>query len=217
MKFFMLVIGGCMIMSCKKSDTSPIDQKINLDAATRQVLASKSTNELRQAYSLLNDSEKQLLWEAKLNAILINDGSKLTLDQRSIVISLIDVLAKKTIAGLIKNPTEGDTYLKANLANFQKKINVSQLYMLIESPFFCDNFSIFQTEMYLNNLEKRNVPPLQVRVNLVDPGGSNCTCRYDLWCKRDPLYTTCDTNNNTCTTVSTCGVFGTSDCLGTCS
>ncbi|MEN9549763.1 MAG: hypothetical protein RIR12_2354 [Bacteroidota bacterium] len=96
---------------------------------------------------------------------------------------------------LFERPEIGEELLANNLTNWEKHFSKPQLYILIENPYYTENFSIF------NNL------------NLLPSGGTtNCTCRYNISCG---LLGYCD-GDAKCTEIHSCGMFGGSACTGLC-
>ena len=77
------------------------------------------------------------------------------------------------------------------------------LLVLITNTFFSKNFSLDQSKTVLMKLNES--------VFALD--ATNCTCLYDIGCGIGNL---CMTKNNSCTQQAECGLFGSSNCKGTC-
>ncbi len=217
-KFFLfqfLII--TVLFSCSKSfngkDTvvnSPDESiKNSLSESIWKAVNSPSIMGIRQSYHLLNTNEKQLLWETKLNAILKNDEAKLNVTQKEIVNTFLNIAQKDNFERLIANPSIGEELISKNFNNYNKYFSSEQLFFLFECAYYENGFSIFKTSEYLNKL---------TQPSSVDPPVSNCTCYYSLYCETTPSEpgNTCVSKNNPCKPVAECGVFGTSNCTGTC-
>jgi hypothetical protein len=55
----------------------------------------------------------------------------------------------------MKDPTDGEVFIKSNLPYFEKHFTTAQLYVLIECPFFCENFSILKSINYLTKIDTK--------------------------------------------------------------
>jgi hypothetical protein len=202
-RILVLVLTFCtfMLLSCKK-DKQTQNELENLSSLTKEVLQLPGLQQMKEAQSLLSLTERQELWEAKLSVILKNDGERLNSDQRKIINSIRSVLLKNGIEKLVKNPSIGEDFINKNLVYFERHFTKEQLYILVESPFISQNYSLTR--------------PGGVIPNLVDPNGppSSCTCLYNLGCPG--FNNDCVTKNATCTLVTNCGLFGTSNCKGRC-
>jgi hypothetical protein len=145
-----------LLLGCTKQNT----EFDNLTPLTKEVVAQKTTPEIKQAYRLLSYVEKETLWRNKLGSVLKYDANQLTNEQRIIVSTLLDFLNKYGMKTLFERPEIGEELLANNLTNWEKHFSKPQLYILIENPYYTENFSIF------NNL------------NLLPSGGTtNFTCR----------------------------------------
>jgi hypothetical protein len=208
---------------CSKNTISEQSDIENFSAATKQVLNSKTLLELKQSYSLLSNDEKQILWATKLDAILRNSGAKLSVDQRNIINSLKTFVDKKTFEKLSKDPTAGELFIAKNLPYFEKHFSKPELYLLIECPYFCNSFSIEKSMDYLSVIDKKQVAPeLENKTSSIDElepidgdGGSKCTCYYSIYCQiGGGGGGTCNTGG--CAKIKECGLFGNSNCTGSC-
>ena len=210
---FVILLATFSIFGCSKDSLHSGSDIAQLSDATKQAISSGRLKLIKQSYSMLSTDEQQLLWNTKLNAILDNDKSKLTTDQRKIINSIKALVDKNTFAKLRKNPKDGEDFLKSNLSYFQKHFSNPQLLMLIECPYFCDNFSIFNSNIYLNTLD--------LIEDTGDGGGgsgggglgSRCNCFWSLSCWVG--FGSCITGG--CGTVTECGLFNHSNCTGRCS
>lgn len=201
--FSLAILLTFYITSCKKNSN-------NITNETEAVLGSKTILELRQSYKLLSVQAKEALWNKKFNTILVNDKNKLTTKQYKIVVMVKDFMNSKTIQSLINNPKDGEVFVKSNLEYFYQNFTPQELYLLIECPYYCNDFSILKSGEYLDKLIKAGY---QSKTAPIYP--SNCSCYYTIYCQA--------TNGGTgscidggCNTVSECGLFGTSNCSGSC-
>jgi hypothetical protein len=220
---FVLVFlsSSLFFVSCSKNTVSNQSDIENFSAATKQVLSSKTLLELKQSYSLLSNDEKQILWQTKLDAVLRNNGSKLSVEQKNIINSLKNFVDKKTFEELSKDPTAGELFITKNLPYFEKHFSKPELYLLIECPYFCDNFSIEKSMDYLSVIDKKQVSPeleykatSEAELEPVD-GGGNCTCFYSIYCQiGGGGGGTCNTGG--CAKIKECGLWGNSNCTGSC-
>jgi hypothetical protein len=205
-----------IISSCSKTNSinQDFDYTSNLSEATKQSISSGTITGIKQSYGLLINDEKQMLWDTKWNAILRNDKDKLTKEQTNIITMIKGFVGNKTIAALMKDPSDGEKFIKNNLAYFEKHFTTTQLYLLIECSYFCNDFSIFKAENYIISIDERYI------VNDITPtyvAGGKCTCYYSIYCSvGGGGGGSCDTEA-TCTKNANCGLTGTSNCTGKCS
>jgi len=178
--------------------------------AAQGVMASKSLLELRQSYALLNTEDKESIWNQKFNAILVNDKNKLTAKQYEIVVMIRDFVNSKTIQKLIDNPKDGEVFVKSNLEYFYKHFTPQELYLLIECPYYCSEFSIFKSNEYLNRLINA-----EYLAKTAPPFTTNCSCYYTIYCQATHGGTGSCIDGG-CNKVSECGLLGTSNCSGSC-
>ncbi len=195
--------------SCGKDQIHIETPTTELSTLAKEVINQKSPEVMRQSYAMLSPQEKESLWKIKYKTILSNDSKKMTSEQVKIVQLLNDFLLKHGIAGLLKNPKIGEDFLKSNISSFSKNFSREQLFMLIECAYFSNNFSVFNSKAYLEQLINNREAEEEV-------GGEgvvgNCTCYYSISCGSGK---TC---NSGCTRgPAECGLFGTSNCTGTCS
>jgi hypothetical protein len=196
-----LIVAIILLISCSKEAAQNSDTEL-LNDNIKSVISQSTISTLKQSQSLLTSEERQNLWSVKFQSILKNDAQQLSKEQKNIVIMVKEFLEKNNIAGLLKNPYIGDDFLSTNMTYFEKNFTKQQLYMLIELPYFADNFSIFKSEEYLKNL--RIVP--------IDGDAADCECRYSISCGWGSYCI----DNDKCTQVASCGIAGTSRCTGEC-
>lgn len=86
--------------------------------------------------------------------------------------------------------------------------------MLLQSPYFEDNYSILNAEKYakrLNDQQYKNIENLNNAVPV-----ENCECYYSLSCPGQS--NSCEDDKGKCShTRDGCGIFGTAHCTGRCS
>ncbi len=123
-----------------------------------------------------------------------------------IVIMIKTFVDSVTIERLSKNPTPGEAFIKANLPYFEKHFSNAQLYLLIECPYFCENFSLLNSSSYLVLIDYGPAP-------LDGGGGGSCQCYYSIYCSINGNGTCMDGG---CTSTTNCGLTGTSNCTGVC-
>lgn len=194
--------------SCQKNSLEKTDDTINLSNAAKQSINSESLVAVKQSYSLLDVEDKQVLWDTKWETILKNDADRLTLEQSKIILLIKNFVDKKTIKELMIDPTEGELFIKNNMSYFEKHFTKSQLYLLIECSYFCNNFSIFESINYLTKIDPRQ----SNGTNGKAIAGGNCECYYSISCSLG--LGTCTDGN--CTKIVDCGLTGTSNCTGKC-
>jgi hypothetical protein len=194
------------LFSCVKTGFTKDEQ---LSGLTRDALNQTDFLALTQAYSLLSSGEKENLWNVKFNAILTNDKNNLTTKQYDIVKKTYDFIKEKSYKVLEENPEIGDAFLDQNLPDFEKEFDKIELYMMLESPYYCDGFTLTKVQDYANSLEN----------NIFNEGyqgtmASSCTCRYNMGC---PGWTNdCNWGSGGCSQVNGCGLLGHSRCKGRC-
>jgi len=198
LSYFFYGLSIVIICSCQKNklDKDPLE---TLSKPTQLALLGHSVEEVKQGYALLNFEEKQALWETKWNTILEYDAAKMTIEQQKIVSSIRDFSLRITVKGFYDNPKIGKDFLEKNLTYFQKYFSQRQLFLLLEYPYFCKKFSIFNADEYL--------PEISARQN------GNCTCYYSVSCYLDD-WTVCV--DGECDRVTGCGLLGSSNCSGKC-
>ena len=212
------ILGFVLIIfsSCSKDSNTKAKDTALLSETIKQSLSSPTLLALKQSYAMLSNADKQVLWDTKWVTILKNDRSKLTKTQKAIILSIKEFVDKTTIAALMNDPTSGETFIKSNLSFFEQHFSKSQLYMLIECSYFCDNFSIYQSTDYLNKIDQRFVLTAKGRKTSTHkaPAPANCECYYSIYCGAI-LEGSCV--KVTCQKKSECGLVGTSNCNGRCS
>jgi hypothetical protein len=211
-KLILLAIVVFSIISCTKNEAS---LNGNLTQLTKEVLKQNDFATMQQAYQMLTNEEKKDLWEAKLETVLKNDKQNLSRDQYNIIVSINKFLIKNTLNELIRNPKIGEQFLVDNLSFYQKHFTKVELYMLLQSPYFDENFSIKNSILYAEKLANSKYNnALNGNSNLVEPP-NNCECKYDLGCPG--WNNTCEKDKGKCIHTTTgCGIFGTSECSGRC-
>jgi hypothetical protein len=201
-RILVLVLTFCtfMLLSCKK-DKQTQNELENLSSLTKEVLQLPGLQQMKEAQSLLSYTERQQLWETKLSIILENGDADLSKEQKKIITSLRAVLSNTGFEKLLKALSIGEEFVNKNNEDLERNFTKEQLYILIESPFISQNYS----------LTKPGITP-----NLVDPDGPplSCTCLYNLGCPG--FNNDCETSGATCTRVVNCGLFSTSNCKGRC-
>ena len=200
-------------VSCTKQSEvqDPITQ---LDEETKQAIHIGNTAEIKQAYVLLNPNQKQRLWEVKLAAILKNDEKRLTFNQKSIILSLQGVLLNTRIENLIINSKWADSLIKTNMNFYKQNFDVYQLFLLIECPYFCESFSIFNAKSYFDVIDENKNKYSDIMIKPLVAFNPDCNCKYDIYCSRQGDKTVCMDGDQNCREVTGCGLFGTSNCTG---
>ena len=190
-----------VILSCSKQQIRQGNEFEKLSSDTKDAIGLNSVKAVKQAYNMLSSEEKEELWELKLHSILNN--SDLNESQRIAVKEIIQVLEVNGMKSLNVHPEIGEKFLSSKLNEYKKLFSPEELYMLVEMPFFSKNFSLDQSKTVLMKLNES--------VFALD--ATNCTCLYDIGCGIGNL---CMTKNNSCTQQAECGLFGSSNCKGTC-
>ena len=208
--FFTLVLVS-LLFACQKT----VSETNELSRDTIAMLKAENLLDLRQRYRMLSNNEKQTLWETKYAYIL--QHNQLSLDEEQILI------IKKFQKLLIENPIGSgrgfiaDAYLMENLDFIRKNFTDPQLFLLIECPFFKEDFDVRFAESYIQQLSSRNTKRLS---GVEEPGGdvgleSKCTCLYSISCWSHNGGTTyCKTQ--ICAQIRDCGFWGDSNCTGRC-
>lgn len=195
------------LFSCSKqenfSNSKSLNEKLFNSDNINAMLQSKTISELKQEQQLLTANERQEFWGTKFSYILNHD--RLTDDQRNIVMQVKSLLDSVGMEMLIQNDSIGSQFLERNLKYFSSHFTNKQLYILLEIPYYCSDFSIFNADEYINQLE----------LGLLATGTQSCTCRYDLSCWNG-VGDYCNTTQFQCTEVKQCGLLGTSACNGRC-
>ena len=188
-----------LFIRCSKQNESETE----LSSLTNEVITQSEDVGMRQAYTLLSTNEKEDLWRTKLEAILVNDFALLSTEQRRIVNEILSVLNSNGMVKLIKSPKIGESFLDSKMGIYEKHFTKSQLYILVDYPYYEKSFSIFKADQYLSDNQE------------IEPeDGSNCRCRTDAGCFPS-INWDCITVTN-CAQVRNCGLFGTSLCTGKC-
>jgi hypothetical protein len=218
--YLAFILNLLLLQSCTKNES--IIQYDNNDRSgltheTQMALKAPNLTSLKQSVSLLSPEERQKLWILRWNTMLKNDASKLTTDQKNIIISMRDFLTKNPVSELLKNPTSGELFIKSQLPFFEKHFNNAQLYMLIECPYFTKSISVFNSLEYLNAIDR---PYPSTNTNATE--GSfitdisampRCQCFYSIYCSFKNRGVCL---SGGCTKVSGCGLASTSNCTGLC-
>lgn len=204
---FLIVFTIITFLSCSKEQNSYVsentDKNLFISNNINTMLQAKTIGEIKQEQQLLSPEEREKLWITKLTYILEHDT--LTDDQKNIVTQIRSFLDSVGMNSLIKNDSIGSQYLENNLKYYSAHFTNKQLYILIEIPYYCENFSIFNSDKYIEELE----------LGKYAPGTKNCSCRYDLSCWNGP-GDYCNSAQITCSEIKECGFFGTSTCKGRC-
>lgn len=218
---------------CDKSNLSKKDSpETQLSALTLEVISKPSRSTMMQAYNLLSDTEKEQLWFAKWNAILKNDGAKLSEAQKNIVNEMKDLVKTNGMARLRANPGIGEEYVTKNMSRLKANFTVQQIFLLMLSPFYTEDFSIEKAGEYLSQRAKRNTTEIiynsktTVSSDQGQPGtggsvttnntGSICNCLYDIGCGVSNYSCNHNPPGGPCLQVVECGFTGTSNCTGVC-
>jgi hypothetical protein len=207
--FFVLLI-ITVFMACSKQNKyeEKAKQKKELSPLVKEIFSIRSNSSImpRAFATLLSSTQRGEVWEIKLRAILTNDSSLLTTAQRNIVLELLGMITTYGMDSLINNPEIGENFLDSTkLAYYSTQFTAEQVLFLTEHPYYEENFSIFNSDDYVERIAPW----------LAGLGGdvTNCTCRYNISCGLIGGY--CDWEV-TCVKVYTCGLFGTSSCKGIC-
>lgn len=139
------------ILSCSKNETKVTPA---LSPLATEVLKQSDFTSMRQAYQLLSLDEKGNIWTAKLQTVLKNDKENLSKEQYDVIIFINNFLRESTFKKIRQNPEIGEKFLKENLPYFQKYFSKVELYMLLQSPYFEENFSIKQSVLYAERLSR---------------------------------------------------------------
>lgn len=201
-------LGTILIMGCSKNPVDVIDNELSVSA--KKAILAPTLEKLKQSVILLSDVDRKTLWEIKLKTVLAKD--QLTKDQRIIVSRIKQFLDNTNFEKLRNDIKTSDEFLDNNLSYFQKHFNPYQIYLLIECPYFCSNFSIFKAQDYLESLEIKNQFPGEEDA----PAESNCTCYYSVYCLTTPHETGTSCITGSCAKAEGCGMFGGANCTGTC-
>lgn len=202
-----------LLGSCNKVEIFENSDYNKISTSAKLALNSGNVKAIRKQYALLDNSEKQFLWETKWNSILEVDNHLLTLEQRRIILTLKGFVQKHPIEQLMKDPTEGELFISNNLSYFSKHFSTEQLFFLFECSWFCEGFSIFKASDYFKMIEAKkslNQNTLQIEPFLEE----DCECYYSIYCIMSIEGNNCATGE--CNQVSECGLSGTSNCTGLC-
>jgi hypothetical protein len=203
--FFSLLIAAAVAGCSKSSDTNPEKVTNKLPSLAKEVLAQPSVPTMKQAYRLLTSEERYALWDMKLATILKNDNAGFTNEQRSIVLEFQDLLRN----GIIKKMAadlDADALVRHRMPIYQKAFTKKQLYFLMESPYFTDDFSVV-------NIEQNGALPDFV---IEEEGLKNCECRLDIYCYLGTNGGGRCSEKGCKKTSGGCGFLGGSECLGKC-
>jgi hypothetical protein len=204
-KVFCLFYLGVILFGCAKPGFSEYD---NFSGLTKEMLSKTDFASLNQAYQFLSLNEEAALWDTKFNAILKNDEGKLTAEQYNDVKFIYDFIKSTGYNKIKSDPAIGEAFVDENIARFESHFTKVQLYMLIQCPYYEENFSLTLANQYAEKLAFYVIPG--------DDGPvSNCECRYDISC---PGWNNdCEEGKGNCTQVAECGLLGHSRCKGRCS
>lgn len=227
MRSIVIALSICMLsfVSCEKSSLNkdkPLDASgtTNLSELTIEVISKTTRNSMMQAYNLLSVSEKETLWRTKLNAVLNGKNSHLSKEQLSAVNSINSFLETNGMAGLLANPEIGEAFLQKNLPEWSRLFSEKQLFLLLLSPFYTQNFSIENPDVYLKVSPRNSELELNYQSNLPAQAAGDvaafsalCNCYYSLGCAGSG---SCESAPGGCVAVTSCGLFGTSNCTKVC-
>lgn len=222
-----------ILIACNKNKISTIDvDKIELSAATQEVILKKSIPEMKQAYTMLSAIEKKDLWRLKYLSILHNDAGKLTFSQISIIKELLSFLEHNKMDSLSKNPNIGEAFLAKELPRLEKNFTTQQIFLLTELPFYTNNFTISNADNYLQKFINNQKNAIKQHIEIIKKTGSSsyllppddggdlapkCTCYYSVYCQAATNGNVCQTGKDDCTKIQECGLWGNSNCTGRCS
>jgi hypothetical protein len=202
---FVAIFSTTVFIGCKKGvDTTNQIQNISISA--QRAVAGNTLKEIKQNYSLLSPQEKQDLFIEKWNAILENDVATLTANQITIINMLKDFGTTQTFENLLNHSEISDAFIETNLAFFQNNFDPYELYMLVECPYYCDNFSLRKSQTYLAAIDPVSESDHSVK----------CTCRYSIYCMTHSNEQGNFCTDTGCGTTAECGFAGTSQCTGEC-
>jgi hypothetical protein len=200
----------CMFISffsCTKethfNNSESLNQNLFNSNYINTMLQSKTMEEIKQEQQLLSAEDREYFWKTKFSYTI--DHDILTAEQKNIVIQIRNFLDSVGMNTLIKNDSIGSRFLENNLSYFSSNFSNKQLYILIEIPYYCSNFSIFKAEEYIDKLE----------LGKSILGIKNCSCRYDLSCWNG-VGDYCNSSEIQCSEIKECGFLGTSSCKGRC-
>ncbi|MBX2887745.1 MAG: bacteriocin fulvocin C-related protein [Ferruginibacter sp.] len=152
----------------------------------------------------MTNTEKQAFWLTKWEYILANDT--LNTAQYGIVDSLRLFATANPVESLLEDEELAITYLEDNLEHYKNHFTDAEILMLVELPYYCEDFSIFRTGIYLSSFEISYGPGDEL----------SCTCRYMLSCWHG-VGDYCDKElQRPCEQVKKCGIMGTTRCSGRC-
>jgi hypothetical protein len=146
MKKLLLAIVIFSITSCTKQSADKINDFENLSKNVSNVLEQKSLNAVSNSFRLLNESEKEELWDYKLDKISKNDVKLLTKEQSEIITELRKFLEANGMKKLINEPSIGELFLSKKLDYYSLHFTKKQLYFLIQQPYVHETFSIVELE-----------------------------------------------------------------------
>lgn len=130
-------------------------------------------------------------------------------NQISIINQIKNFVVSTGIESLISNPVPGEEFIQSNLNYFQNNFTPEELFLIVECPYYCDDFSIRNAKKYLDELEDLDVA--------LEGTDTKCSCRYTIYCltHNDPLHPKICQDTG-CGTIAECGLMGTSHCTGNC-
>lgn len=178
------------------------------------VVESKSVSSMKEAYLLLPNSEKELLWRTKLRHIEKNSDGLLDPESIKIIQGMLALISRHGMNNLFRQPELGQAFVIENLNMLEKKFSKDQLFLLIELPYYSRDFSLVHATEILNGLNWSTGIEDKKAIRSMDAELPKCKCIYDIAC---PGYgNNCDTNAQCSITTDGCGIFGTSQCKGLC-
>ncbi len=212
-----------MFSSCTKKVELDVQAVEALSLLSQEVLNETSVPEMKQAYLMLSNKEKEALWKTKYATILKNDEGKLSSEQSLLIKKLQTFLITNGMDKIFSDSKIGEKFINVNLTAFERAFTKSQQFFLVECPYFSNDFSIVGT----NDLTIKSILQTRKATNEINRAGfsdeeeevddlgltAKCTCRYNLGCPGSG--NNCDTNTD-CTKAGGCGLFSGSSCLGRC-
>ncbi len=210
-KLMILTIALLSIIGCSKNE---VEDENSLSPLANEVLKQSDFATMKQAYQTLSIVEKATIWETKFQTILKNDKQNLSKNQYDIIVLINNFLISSTFKEIRLNPEIGEKFLTDNLPYFEKYFTKVELYMLLQSPYFDETFSVKKSNLYADKLAKTEYTnAINTDPNYAPPENS-CECRYNLGCPGSG--NDCNTKSKCSGTRDGCGIFGTSECIGRC-
>jgi len=204
---FSFIICLLLFTSCSKVKFDIINIE-NLSVATQKVIASSNIPEMKERYLDLTMNEKELLWKAKLKHIITDEKKDLNAKQIEIVQKVLDFISLHGMEKLFRNPELGESFIDHYSPEIEENFSRSQQFLLIELPYFSNDFSLLDSEKILAKLN-----PKTLAVSML---AATCNCLYNISCPGSG--NNCNKTAGFCepTKDGGCGLTGTSNCKGRC-